>query len=53
MTATGRFPNRVRRRGLAGEGVPLIGDWPGIQVTGRGAVKKAEWCRTLVVSVAK
>jgi hypothetical protein len=44
MAASGRFPMRQRRRGLAGEGVPTIGEWPGIRVTGRYATRRAEWC---------
>jgi hypothetical protein len=44
MAASGRFPDRVRRRGLAGQAVPLTGDWPGTRVTGRNAARKAEWC---------
>jgi len=44
MAASGRFPDRKRRRGLAGQPVPLTGDWPGIRVTGRNAARKAEWC---------
>ena len=39
MAASGRFPMRQRRRGLAGEGVPLIGGWPGTRVTGRYATR--------------
>lgn len=44
MAASGRFPDRVRRRGLAGQAVPLTGEWPGTRVTGRNAARKAEWC---------
>lgn len=44
MAASGRFPMRQRRRGLAGEGVPLAGEWPGARVTGRYATRRAEWC---------
>ena len=43
MAASGRFPVRKRRRGLAGEAVPLVGDWPGVRVTGRYAGRRAEW----------
>lgn len=44
MAASGRFPNRVKRRGLAGEAVPMAGEWPGTRVTGRYAARKAGWC---------
>ena len=44
MAASGKFPDRKRRRGLAGQPVPLAGEWPGTRVTGRYAARKAEWC---------
>jgi hypothetical protein len=50
MAASGRFPMRQRRRGLAGEGVPLVGEWPGARVTGRYATRRAEWCWAPVAS---
>src|SRR5450756_1777222 len=44
MAASGRFPGRKRRRGLAGDCLPMRGEWPGIRVTGRYAGRRAEWC---------
>lgn len=44
MAASGRFSQRKRRRGLAGEAVPLTGGWPGTRLKGSYAARRAEWC---------
>lgn len=42
MAASGRYPNQVRRGGLAGRPVPLAGDWPGTRVRGSRPLERAE-----------
>jgi hypothetical protein len=40
----GRYLDRRRRKTMAGQPVPLDGEWPGERIRGRNALARSQWC---------